>query len=638
MTEKKKEYVSNIYKKIVEKRSYSRWVDELNRRETWKETVDRYRNYFLSKGIIKREDEFNIACDMIEDYEILPAMRCLWSAGEALDKENLAGFNCSYTPIDKVKVFADILYILMNGAGVGFSVEKKYTDCLPKIPSILSQSEDIMIFADSKLGWATGFHKFMVELYNGKIVKYDLSKIRPEGARLKTFGGRASGPQPLKQLLEYTKVIFDKRKGSKLQPIDCHDIVCYIANCVVSGGVRRSSCISLSDLNDLDMRFAKNGEFWVQNMQRSLSNNSAVYDSKPNSSSFLQEWLSIVQSRSGERGIFNRKSCKFIVTQSGRRDPNYEFGGNPCLEVILRPRQLCNLSEIVARPNDTKEILLKKAKYATILGCIQSTLTKFNFISREWKRNCEEERLLGVSLTGLRDHKILSKESKESRILLTEMKQTVLETAKEWSAQLGINMPAATTVIKPSGTVSQVVDSASGLHPRYAQYYIRRIRISKTDAVAKLLIDKGVNYEIETGQEIDTANTLVFDFPMCSPDTAILKEDVSALDQLNYWLMLQKYWCEGKPSCTIYIKDSEWMEVGAWVYKNWDYVSGIAFLPTDDNVYRLAPYEEIDEEQYNNLIKEFPDGIDLEELSKYELEDSTEGAKELACVGGTCEI
>lgn len=626
------------YQEFIYKRSYSRWIDSESRREDWDETVGRYKEFFLKRIPKEKEQEFLTVCDAILMLDIVPSMRVLWSAGKALDIENVAGYNCAYLVVDSPKAFSEMMYILLCGTGVGFSIESIYTNKLPVIPNDLKEDTAVISFADSKLGWAKGFYAFMKGMYSGKIYKCDLSKIRPEGARLKTFGGKASGPKPLQQLLDYVKKVFIAKKGNRLSSIECHDICCYIANVVVSGGVRRSACISLSDLSDDRMRDAKSGEFWIQSQYRYLSNNSAVYVEKPSVTSFLEEWIALIQSKSGERGIFNRQSAKFLVAQIGRRNYEYDFGCNPCSEIILRPKEFCNLSEVVVRPSDTKQTLLSKVRSATILGCIQSTLTDFNFINRDWKKNCDEERLLGVSLTGLCDHPILKSVSKKAKLLLSEMKQTAIDTAEEWSRILEINMPTAITCIKPSGTVSQLVDCSSGLHPRYSPYYIRRVRVDKTDAMCKFLMDKGVPYHTEVGFTPDTTNVYVFDFPTKSPESSLIRDEVNAIKQLEYWLMLQKYWCEHKPSVTVYVGDEEWIEVGNWVYKNWDFVSGIAFLPKDNSMYQLPPYDEIDEDTYEEMMLCFPKEIDFSELKKYEKGDTTEGAKEYACSAGTCEV
>ena len=629
-------YLPTIYQEFIYKRSYSRWIDKEKRREDWIDSVERYKQFFLERIPKQKEIEFVAICNSILNLEVMPSMRALWSAGKALETDNIAAFNCSYLTITRIKSFAEMMYILLCGTGVGFSVENKYVEELPRIPTTLVKSERVVQFADSKLGWAKGFFQYLKYLFSGEIPVYDLSKIRPEGSRLKTFGGRASGPEPLQQLLKYVTNLIENKKGQKLSSIDCHDICCFIANCVVSGGVRRSACISLSDLTDHKMREAKSGDFGSQNPQRYLANNSAVYEEKPSVTLFLQEWVALIQSRSGERGIFNRQSAKFLVAQIGRRDYSYDFGCNPCSEVLLRPLQFCNLTEVIVRSNDTRGTLLKKVRQATILGCIQATLTDFNFLSREWKKNCEEERLLGVSLTGLCDHPLLKSVSKKAKMLLSEMKQVAIETAEEWAKALEINMPTAITCIKPSGTTSQVTNSSSGLHPRFSPYYIRRVRVASSDRLCQFLIGAGIKYNPEVGQTLENANTLVFDFPIKSPETALVKDEVSALNQLEYWLMLQKYWCEHKPSITVYVGDEEWLDVGNWIYNHWDYVSGISFLPKDNIIYQLPPYEEVDEDTYETLMESFPKELDF---SKFvEDEDQTEGMKEYACSAGSCEI
>lgn len=630
--------IQDIYQNFIYTRTYSRWIDELNRREKWPETVERYGNFMLSRIPNSKKAEFKKACEAIVNKEVMPSMRSLWTAGKALERENICGYNCSGIIVDHPRVFSETLYILMCGTGLGFSVERQFVNKLPNVPENLKNVDEIIPFADSKLGWAKGYNDFIRGLYDGKICKCDFSKIRPVGERLKVFGGRASGPQPLKELIEFTTNIFQNSKGRKLNSLECHDLMCKIASVVIVGGNRRSALISLSNLSDDRMRHAKDGQFWDSNPQRMLSNNSAVYTEKPDSATFLAEWLNLIRSKSGERGIFNRESSNFIVSQSGRRKTNFEWITNPCSEIILRPNEFCNLSTVIIRPEDDLESLKKKVRFATILGCVQSTLTDFNFINRNWKKNCEEERLLGVSLTGLRDHKTLGHKSRDSQLWLTSMKQMAVDTAKEWSEVLEINMPAAITCIKPEGSTSQLTNTSSGLHPRYAPYYIRRVRVAVVDPICKFLIDNNIPNHPEVGQTDSTCSTRVFEFPIKSPDTAVMNDDVSAIEQLEYWKMLQKYWCEHKPSCTIFVKDDEWLEVGSWVYKNWNYVSGVSFLPFDGGVYKLAPYEPIDEETYEKLIKEFPFTLNFDNLTKYEIEDTTLGAQELACSSGSCEI
>lgn len=628
-----------VYQEFIFKKTYARYIEKEKRREDWIETVDRYKNFFDERIPENLKTTFNEAILAIKNLEIMPSMRALWTAGEALKRDNISGYNCALIVVDRVKAFSELLYILMNGTGSGISVERQYIGKLPMVPENLGKKkcESPIIFEDSKLGWAQGFYDYMNELYSGCIPDYDLSKVRPKGAKLKTFGGRASGPEPLKKLLDFTRNIFINAKGRRLNSLECHDICCMVAQCTIAGGVRRSAIISFSNRSDDRMAHAKDGEFWLMNPQRGYANNSIAYTEKPSTSMFMEDWLVLMRSGSGERGIFNTESAKFIAQQNGRRDINYNFLSNPCSEIVLRPNEFCNLSEVIIRHTDTKEDLCRKVRYATIVGCIQSTLTKFNFIGREWKKNCEEERLLGVSLTGLMDHPILNRVSKEAKVLLTEMKQTAIDTAKECSRILNINMPTAITCVKPSGNVSQLTNTASGLHTRYSQYYIRRVRAAKTDPISTFMIDSGVPYNAEVGETLENCNTYVFDFPHASPETSVTRDEFNAIDQLNYWLMLQKHWCEHKPSCTIYVKEDEWLEVGSWVYKNWNWVSGISFLPFDGGVYQLAPYEEIDEETYKKLVEQMPE-LDFSKLTAYELEDTTEGASTFACSAGQCEI
>lgn len=632
-----KKFEFTTYEEFIYKRTYARWIEKESRRETFDETINRYRDFFISRVPKKNQKEYQKAIDHVMSIDIMPSMRALFTAGPALKKENIAGYNCCAIAIDTVKSFSELLYILMNGTGVGYTVERQVISKLPIIPENFEKIDKTVVFRDSKKGWAEGLYAYMRHLYNGEIPKYDLSKIRGKGERLKTFGGKASGPDPLEILLKNTKKIITNASGRKLKSIECHDLCCYIANSVVVGGVRRSACISLSNLSDERMRGAKSGEFWLANPQRQLSNNSVAYTEKPDITTFMKEWLSLVESKTGERGIFNREGCDFIVNKTGRRESGYEWLCNPCSEIILRPDSFCNLTEVVVRPYDTEDDLMKKIRYATILGCLQATLTDFKFLSKSFKKNCEDERLLGVSLTGLRDHKVLNHVNEDAKLLLTKMRLHAIETAEEWSKILGIKMPAAITAIKPSGTVSQMVNSASGLHARFSDYYIRRVRVTANDALCKFLIDKGVNHNPEIGDNKDKPNTYVFDFPIKSPDNAIVNDNVNALEQVEYWKMLQEFYCEHKPSCTVFVKENEWLDVGAWVYKNWNYVSGISFLPKDDSIYQLAPYEEIDEEEYYTLKNNFPD-IDFSEFNDYEKTDDTIGAQEYACAGGSCEL
>ena len=617
------------YQEFIHTRTYSRWIDELHRRENWEETVDRYAAFFAPRVPESHQWQFKQAIFEMRKLGIMGSMRALWTAGPALERDNIAGFNCAYIAITTTRAFAEILYILMNGTGVGYSVESKYVNQLPTVPKEFKEVERTIVFADSKRGWAEGFNRWVNALFRGEIPKYDLSKIRPKGAILKTFGGRASGPGPLKRLLDFTLKVVTEAAGRKLTPLECSDIACMVADSVVVGGVRRSACICLTDLHG-EMATAKMGSFpeirWRANI-------SVAYDHKPALLEFMEEWRNLIQSRAGERGIFNRQAAEYAAAATGRRDVGHEFGTNPCGEILLRSMQFCNLSEVIVRADDKRDDLLKKVELATVLGVLQATLTKYNFINKQWRKNSEEERLLGVSLTGLMDHPVLNRVSRESRILLRHMKERAIETAKEWSSLLGIPMPKAVTCVKPSGTVSQLVDSSSGIHPRHAPYYIRRVEVASTDPLARMLIDQGVPH-----LKIPHGDGWKFEFPIKSPETSKTNDEMSAIQQLEYWLMLKTDWCEHNPSCTIYVKDSEWLAVGAWVWEHWNSVCGLTFFPKDDEViYENPPYEEIDEETYNTLTANFPD-IDFSQLSKYEQRDQTIGGGELACSGGACEL
>lgn len=629
------------YQEFIHLRTYSRWLENQGRRETWGETVNRYAEFFSKRVPPSYDnyfrDEFIHAMEAVYNLDVMPSMRAMWTAGEALEKENVTGYNCSYTVIDSPKSFAEILYILMCGTGVGFSVERQYVNQLPEVPGVMVEGSHTIRVADSRQGWAEAFLALLTHLYQGYIPKYDLSQIRPKGARLKTFGGRSSGPEPLKQLFDFTINTFKNAAGRKLNSLECYDIVTMTANCVVAGGVRRSATISLSNLSDDRMRHAKDGQFWEHSPHRALSNNSVAYTEKPSATAFMEEWLNLARSGTGERGIVNREGLKAQVRRLFRRKTDYEFGTNPCGEIILRPKQFCNLTEVVVRQYDSLAELLDKVKYATILGVLQSTLTDFNFLSDEWKKNTEEERLLGVSLTGLRDHHILGYASVAASDWLKALKIKAKQTADEWAEALGIPIPAAITCVKPSGTVSQLVDAASGIHPRHSQYYIRRVRVASHDPLAKLLMDEEVPCNPEVGQTWENATNIVFDFPLAAPEGVVLRGEETAIEQLEYWKMIKLYWCEHNPSNTIYVRDDEWLEVGAWVYKNWDIACGLSFLPYDGGIYQLAPYEPIAEEKYEELVAAMPD-VDFSKLSEYEREDHTEGSREFACVGDKCEI
>jgi len=752
--------VNSTYQEFIYKRTYARWLEKEKRREEWPESVRRYIDFFKER-FPQFSNELEDAFSAIVEKAVMPSMRGLWTAGPALEREGICQYNCSFIQIDYPKAFAEVLYILMNGTGVGFSVEHQFIDRLPNVPSSISPSNDIVVFADSKKGWAEGYYKILRYLWQGKDPKYDLSKIRPKGSRLKTFGGRASGPDVLADLIEFTKKVFynaAKDGSRKLNSIECFDMLCMIASCVIVGGVRRSACIALTDLSDDRMSKAKMGQFFNQTPWRSYTNISAAYKERPSSRKLISEWLKLIESQSGERGIFNRVAADSKVKSIGRRIPGYEWGTNPCFtgnmriltvegyktfkeldgkrieligsdgriyegmvwksgyrkvihlrtnlgiisctpdhtfqlsdgseckaedlegkqlkhflghdiyvleifegigrkdvydfsmaglhwgvvedvivhncgEIILRPNEFCNLTEVVVRPTDNLDSLKEKVRVATFLGILQSTITNFNFISSYWVKNCEEERLLGVSLTGLQDHPVLQEVSDTASSWLKSLRKVAVEVAEEYSSKLDIAMPAAITCNKPSGSVSSLVDSSAGLHARYSKYYVRRVQISSTDPLAQLLIDSGLTY-----QPVDSAgNLFTFEFPLKAPEGSKLVSDWDAISQLEYWKMLREDWCEHNPSCTIYVKDREWPDVLAWVNQNWDFITGVTFLPYQDHVYHLAPYEEITKEKYEEMVRNFPE-IDFKKLDEYEQSDNTEGAREFACVSGQCDI
>ena len=640
------------YQEYIHLSRYARWDYSQGRRETWDETVDRYFEFFTEwlgeKHDYKLENGERIELEnAVKELKVMPSMRCLMTAGPALKKENVAGYNCSYVKVDNQRSFDEILYVLMNGTGVGFSVEEEYTNQLPVIPDELYDTDTTIIVADSKLGWARAFKELISLLYGGHIPKWDVSKVRPAGTPLKTFGGRASGPEPLEDLFTFTINTFRNATGRKLKSVECHDIVCKTAEIVVVGGVRRSALISLSDLNDREMRFAKSGNWWEHNVQRALANNSVNYKEKPDVGTFMREWLSLYDSKSGERGIYNGLSAKRTVEglngryfgEDGepirRRAPREDFGTNPCSEIILRSREFCNLSECVIRRDDTREHLKEKVRVATILGTFQSTLTEFKYLSREWKRNCEEERLLGVSLTGIMDNPLTNGSKKGLDKLLEELRDVAYETNKEWAEKLGIPPSAAITCVKPSGTVSQLVDSASGIHARHNPYYIRTVRADNKDPLCNLMKEMGFPNEPDVTKP---DHTTVFSFPMKSPKDAVFRMDMSALEQLELWKTYATSWCEHKPSVTISVKEDEWVDVAAWVYENFDAISGISFLPFSEHVYRQAPYQDCTKEEYEEALKTMPKDVDWAELSKYESQDYTISSQELACTAGGCEV
>jgi ribonucleoside-diphosphate reductase alpha chain len=633
-------YLPTLYQSFIHKSRYARWLWNENRRENWDETVARYFNFFEEH--LQEMHSFSLDKETRRELEesvltlkTMPSMRCLMTAGEALKRENIAGYNCSYVAVDNPRSFDEILYILMNGTGVGFSVESKFTEQLPIVAEDFHPSETVIIVADSKLGWAKSLKELIHLLYSGQIPKWDTSKVRPAGAPLKTFGGRASGPGPLNDLFSFCVNKFKGAAGRRLTTLECHDIVCKIAEIVVVGGVRRSALISLSDLSDDRMRVAKSGEWWKDNPQRALANNSYVAKDDVDVGIFMKEWLSLYESHSGERGIFSRKASKKQAEKFGRRDPNYDFGTNPCSEIILRNREFCNLTEVVIRGDDNEETLKDKVRNATILGVFQSTLTNFRYISSGWKKNCEEERLLGVSLTGIMDNEFTNGKKGNLKALLNTLRIVAQETAKEWADKIGIPVSAAITCVKPSGTVSQLVDAASGIHARHSPFYIRTVRADKKDPLAKMMVEMGFPVEDDV---MKPDHTYVFSFPIKSPPGAVYRTDMSAIEQLELWLTYQRDWCEHKPSVTVSVKEHEWPEVGAWVWKYFSEMSGVSFLPFSDHVYQQAPYQDCDKEAYEALLAKMPKDIDWALLAEYEHTDMTEGAQMLSCTAGSCEI
>ena len=643
-------YLPTSYQEFIHLSRYSRWLPDKERRETWDETVSRYFTFFeehllelhdfkLPRAVKKELEE------AVLSLKVMPSMRCLMTAGEALKRENIAGYNCSYVAIDRPQAFDEVLYVLMNGTGVGFSVERQYVSQLPMVAEEFHESDTTIRVADSKLGWAKAFKELVGMLYVGQIPCWDMSKVRPAGAPLKTFGGRASGPEPLESLFNFSVNIFKNAAGRKLSSIECHDIVCKIAEIVVVGGVRRSALISLSNLSDDRMRAAKQGQWWTTEPQRALANNSACYTEKPDIGVFMDEWKALYDSKSGERGVFNRESVVRQAERNGRRDINYEFGTNPCSEIILRNREFCNLSEVVVRVTDTTETLKSKARLAAILGTIQSTLVNFKYVSAGWKKNCEEERLLGVSLTGIMDCPLTNGtrgKTNGSMVeldilpqLLDELREVVINTNKEWAKKIGINQSTASTCVKPSGTVSQLTDAASGIHARHNPYYIRTIRGDKKDPLTKMMTDVGFPVEDD---HLNPSHTAVFSFPMKVEKGAVFRIDKTAIEQLELWKIYQEHWCEHKPSVTISVKESEWIEVGAWVYKNFDFMSGVSFLPFSEHIYKQAPYQDCGVQEYKELLKQMPKDVDWSKLRDYESVDMTIGSQELACSAGFCEI
>ena len=627
----------DLYRQFISLSRYARWKDQDLRRETWNETVTRFMT-FMTKHLLEHTS-YNLEPDLAEElkeailnHDVMPSMRLLMTAGEPVEMDNICAYNCSYLAINRPQAFDEVLYILMNGTGVGYSVEKEEIDQLPSIPDTLTEVDTTIIVGDSKLGWAKAFRQLLECLWKGENPSVDYSKIRPMGSRLKTFGGRASGPDPLKNLFAFTVETFMGSLGRQLKPIEVHDIVCKIGSCVEVGGVRRSALISLSDLNDADIRVAKTGEWWRDKSFRSQANNSAVYEGKPSMGQFMEEWISLYNSKSGERGIFNRDACRKVVARNERRDPDHKFGTNPCSEIILRDMQFCNLTEVVIRESDTYEDLFNKVRIASILGTFQASLTNFRHINPTFERNCREEALLGVSLTGIMDNTLTSSADPD---FLTNLKKTAIHTNSIYADKLGINKSKAITCVKPSGTVSQLVDSASGIHPRHSEYYIRRVRGDIKDPMTQYMMASGFPYEVCKYQP---ENVVVFSFPRSAPSSSIMREELSAIEHLEIWKKYQLYWCEHKPSITVSIKDDEWMEVGQFVWENFDLMSGIAFLPYSGHTYEQAPYEEINMSEYTTLLNDLPCLDSWDGLKKWEVEDSTKGAQTAACVAGECEI
>jgi len=626
-------YLPTDYQSFIHASRYARWIDSENRRESWQETVSR----FTSNVVANKIDDDSVIKeleDAILNQHIMPSMRAMMTAGPAMDRDNTCAYNCSYLTIDDPKAFDEAMFILLCGTGVGFSVERQYVNKLPDVPQLFD-SETIVVVKDSKEGWAKALRQVIALLYSGEIPKWDVSRVRPAGAKLKTFGGRASGPAPLVDLFKFIVAKFKGAQNRKLTSIECHDIMCKIGEVVVVGGVRRSAMISLSNLSDDRMRYAKSGNWWTNEPQRALANNSVAYTEKPDSVAFMREWMALVESGSGERGIFNRQASSKQVARNGRRDPNHEWGTNPCSEIILRPYQFCNLTEVVVRATDTIEVLERKVRLATILGTIQSMYTNFPYLRKIWQKNTEEERLLGVSLTGIMDNKMLTLANEELAQTLERLRNVAIDTNREWADRLGINVSSAITCVKPSGTVSQLVDSASGIHARHSHFYIRTVRADNKDPITHFLKAQGVPNEPDV---MRPDNTTVFSFPVKAPTGATVTADVKAIDQLKMWLMYQRNWCEHKPSVTINVRKDEWFEVGAFVYEHFDEMSGVSFLPYDEHTYQQAPYQEITKHDYETMLSIMPDKLDWSLLSKYESEDGTKSSQTFACSGDVCEV
>ena len=637
-------YLPTDYQNFIALSRYARWKEDEQRRETWGETVARYFDYMAKH--LKAKHEYVLSDELrgeletaVLNQDIMPSMRALMTAGPALDRCHVGGYNCSYVPVDSPRAFDETMYILMCGTGVGFSVERHHTEKLPVVNEDMHPSDTVIKVGDSRPGWAKSLRELISLLYAGQVPQWDTSEVRPAGARLKTFGGRASGPAPLEELFQFTVEMFKKASGRRLFPIECHDLMCKIGEVVVVGGVRRSALISLSNLNDDQMRHAKSGQWWENEGQRALANNSVAYKEKPEMGTFMREWVSLYESKSGERGIFNRQAARKQAQKNGRRDIDHDFGCNPCSEIILRPYQFCNLSEVVVRSSDTQQSLTEKVRLATILGTFQSTLTDFKYLRNIWKKNTEEERLLGVSLTGIMDNAMMSGKSAHLGMnigaTLNALRVEAVKTNADLAAELNIPISTAITCVKPSGTVSQLVDSASGIHARHNPYYIRTVRGDNKDPLTQFMISAGVPSEPDV---MKPDSTTVFSFPMKSPHNAVTRFDMSALEQLELWLVYQRHWCEHKPSVTISVKEHEWMEVGSWVYDHFDEVSGISFLPFSEHTYKQAPYQDCTVEEYGEMLKQMPKKVNWDLLREYEKEDTTSGGRELACTAGVCEV
>lgn len=633
--------LSDPFRNFIAVSRYARWIDGESRRETYQESVGRYISFI--KSHVKRETGYQISAEdaarltqAIEAQEVGPSMRALMTAGPALERNNIAGYNCAYLPIDHPRAFDELLYILMNGTGVGFSVEKKYVKQLLTVPESFEPSPTVIKVSDSKEGWAKGLRELVALLYAGQIPTWDLSEVRAAGARLKIFGGRASGPAPLDDLFRFAVALFTNAAGRKLTTLEAHDFVCKIASVVVVGGVRRSALISLSDLEDGRMAVAKSGQWWEHSDHRRLANNSVAYSCKPDMESFMREWLNLYESKSGERGVFNREASQRQAAKYGRRDAAVDYGTNPCSEIILRPYQFCNLTTVAVRPEDSLDDLRRKVTLAAVLGTFQSTLSNFKYLRKVWKKNTEEERLLGVSMTGQLAHPVLSGQKGLDTLAtwLDELRQVAVDTNKVWAERLGIPQSTAVTCVKPEGTSSQLFGTASGLHPWHNDYYIRTVRSDKKDPLAQFLIDVGIPYE----EDVHSATDWVFSFPLRAPEGSLTRKDLTAVEHLEIWLTYQRHWCEHKPSVTISVRDHEWMQVGAWVWEHFDEISGISFLPYTEHIYKQAPYQDITAEEYADLAARMPTSIRWEDLTFYETEDGTTGSQELSCAAGGCDV